>query len=161
MGLRVGAGAEVIPIRSLDLASYKPGAGFDLRADVVWGAFSTTSFEFGYRRWPFREYAAYAREQHFELARLGFLQRFYPLFFTKPRLHPYVGAGLTASFLDDVSVNIPDASTGGLTVFGGCEIPAAHERLRIDPYVRWEYDFETDYFYSSISFGAHLLWRVL
>lgn len=153
--LRLAAGAEVIPLRYEDLESYNSGVGADLRADIVWCAFTATALEMGYREFPAgggRSYDAFA------LHRFGLMQRFYPLYFCHPRPAPYVGFGLTASNEDGFSLDIPSADYGGYAVTAGIEIPIG-KAFVVDPALRWDYWASTDYFYSGVGLGAHLIWR--
>lgn len=152
IGLRLGTGAEVIPLKFIDLNKYDAGIGADIRADIVWGAFSATSLEMGYREFSFRGAT-------FELRRFGLTQRFYPLYFRNPRQSPYLGLGFTAANQSRFSLNIPSADYGGWIALIGLEIPIG-QRLRIDPAVRWDFFANTDYFYSGVGFGVHLVWKL-
>jgi len=156
VGLRLGAGVEVIPLKFIDLEDYNSGVGGDLRADIVWGAFSTTSLEMGYREFPI---GGAWPDEVFALHRFGVMQRFYPFYARHPRLSPCFGLGLTATNRERFSLNIPDADYGGWAVMIGLEIPAG-TRFRIDPTIRWDFFASTDYFYSACGLGAHLIWTL-
>jgi hypothetical protein len=156
IGLRLGAGVETMPLKFIDLENYNDGVGADIRTDIVWGVFSTTSLEMGYREFPI---GGAWPDYVFALRRFGLLQRFYPLYARQPRLSPYLGLGLTATNNARFSLNIPDADYGGWAVMMGVEIPKG-ERLRIDPAVRWDFFYETDYFYSAIGLDVHLIWKL-
>ncbi|MBI5267563.1 MAG: hypothetical protein HY851_10060 [candidate division Zixibacteria bacterium] len=157
VGLRVGAGAEVIPLNYTDLKDYSTGFGYAFRADIVWGRFSATTVEMGYRRWDFESSLGTARK---EFRRWGLIQRFYPLSFTTLKVSPYLGLGITATNRDRFSLYIPDADYAGITFLAGCEIPAGLKRLTVDPYVRWEWNHETDWTYSYVSLGGNLVWKL-
>jgi hypothetical protein len=155
-GFRLAAGVEVIPLKFIDLEDYNDGIGADIRTDIVWGAFSTTSLEMGYREFPI---GGAWPDEVFALRRFGFVQRFYPLYARHPKLSPYLGLGLTATDSKRFSLNIPDAEYAGWVVMLGLEIPAG-ARLRIDPTIRWDFFASTDYFYSGYGLGGHLIWTI-
>jgi len=156
VGLRLAAGVEIIPLKFIDLEDYNSGIGADIRADIVWGAFSTTSLEMGYREFPIGG----AWPDHvFALHRFGVMQRFYPMYARRPRLSPYLGLGFTATDSKRFSLNIPDAEYAGWAVMIGIEIPKG-THFRLDPALRWDFFASTDYFYSACGLGVHLIWNL-
>jgi len=157
IGLRLGGGAEVIPLTYVDLKDYNTGTGYGLRSDIVWGRSSATTVEMGYRRWDMESPLGKAR---LEFHRIGLLQRFYPLSLKRSVASPYVGVGITAIFHDNFSLNIPDADMHGITLLVGCEIPAYINRVSVDPFVRYELNRETDWTYSYVCVGANLIWKL-
>ena len=73
---------------------------------------------------------------------------------------PYLGLGITATNKDRLSFNFPDTDFAGAALFAGCEFPGCVKQLVVDPYVRWEFNLETDYTYSYVCFGANLVWKL-
>ena len=158
MGLRLGGGMEIIPLRFLDLRSYNVGYGYDLRTDIVWGNFSATTVEMEYRSWS-RENPTY--NSHLEIRRFALLQRFYPFFHSTLKVAPYLGLGVTAGYPDRFSMNIKDADHAGIALVTGCEVPLAVKRFWVDPFVRWDFNaLYAEYWYSSFSLGAHFIWKL-
>ena len=149
--LRFEGGLETIPISYNDLDSYNTGIGLSLSSELVWGGFSSTVIEMGYRHWELKKYTDYKLELH----RFGLLQRFYPLYKQKINYKPYIGFGVTFNNEEAFSIVLKDSDYGGLTVFSGCAFPLYKESYFINPIIRWELDFETDYVYTYISFGLN------
>lgn len=160
--LRIGAGGEILLWGQGSLVS-RNGYGVAARVDIVWNKVTTSTIDFGWRRWPSDNHG----QQEMivtgkEIKRLGLCQRLYLPF---DRVKPYLGGELLLQRFrltsDYYGSDWDDSWNLGAALIIGGEIPIGASRFALDGSTSVEFDGRGDLSTSGSYFciGLAVLWR--
>ena len=148
VGIRIGAGAELSTKTEL-LSDDHVGVGSNFRLDFVWSSFTSTSLEWGFRRykvdaisWMVDELELHEDEYIVIESRTEVCQRF---FATRSGVRPF--AGLALGFRENyrkILAPLNHEFNGGLAPLIGCEYRIADGTFAIEAFAKCQYIIEWD-----------------